>query len=293
MLVRLGAHLNKEMRIPLMLLSHGKGGARKRRLISSISIMLMITLYFSSLAIAGAKVEICHNPPGNPGLWHTITVPDNAVSAHLAHGDHEGPCDSGCTDPAECDDGNMCTTDDCGYGECVHAAVDCNDDNPITFDYCDPYQGCEYIPHCPEYATWDPEAGVCVDCPDPFRRYATEILSLIVMATEEMKPCTPYCAWYTVIGQSNPEETASDVIFGTGTGCSGTWSLFAHDLPWVPQVYEEGYALAPGGYQWGYWFEVGDGAPEISVHDYSELAACQEWVKDKFEEITGTPCEER
>lgn len=36
---------------------------------------------------------ICHRPPGNPGNQHTITVgSQNAVNAHLGHGDHEGPC---------------------------------------------------------------------------------------------------------------------------------------------------------------------------------------------------------
>ena len=38
------------------------------------------------------KVLICHIPPGNPGNEHTISVSVNAVPAHLAHGDHLGPC---------------------------------------------------------------------------------------------------------------------------------------------------------------------------------------------------------
>lgn len=40
----------------------------------------------------GHKVVICHKPDGeNP---HTITVSENAVDAHLAHGDSLGPCPS-------------------------------------------------------------------------------------------------------------------------------------------------------------------------------------------------------
>lgn len=39
------------------------------------------------------KVTICHKPPGNPDNSHTITVGENAVDAHLDHGDHEGSCD--------------------------------------------------------------------------------------------------------------------------------------------------------------------------------------------------------
>ena len=37
-------------------------------------------------------MTICHIPPGNPDNAHTITVGVNAVPAHLAHGDHCGPC---------------------------------------------------------------------------------------------------------------------------------------------------------------------------------------------------------
>jgi len=59
------------------------------------------------------KVEICHIPPGNPDNAHTITVSENAVPAHLAHGDRMDACDAaefgaccdatGCTDAAELD----------------------------------------------------------------------------------------------------------------------------------------------------------------------------------------------
>ncbi|HNB50581.1 MAG TPA: DUF5666 domain-containing protein [Anaerolineales bacterium] len=42
--------------------------------------------------IGDDKVTICHIPPGNPGNAHTITVGASAVDAHLAHGDHLGPC---------------------------------------------------------------------------------------------------------------------------------------------------------------------------------------------------------
>lgn len=41
-----------------------------------------------------AKVDVCHIPPGNPDNAHTITISENAVSAHLDHGDRLGACDS-------------------------------------------------------------------------------------------------------------------------------------------------------------------------------------------------------
>jgi hypothetical protein len=40
----------------------------------------------------GDRVTICHIPPGNPENPQTITVSENAVPAHLAHGDTLGPC---------------------------------------------------------------------------------------------------------------------------------------------------------------------------------------------------------
>ncbi len=43
-------------------------------------------------ALAASKVSLCHIPPGNPSAAHTISVSENAVPAHLAHGDQLGPC---------------------------------------------------------------------------------------------------------------------------------------------------------------------------------------------------------
>lgn len=45
----------------------------------------------------GKKVTICHIPPGNPDNAHSITISINALPAHLAHGDSEGPCNAQCT----------------------------------------------------------------------------------------------------------------------------------------------------------------------------------------------------
>jgi hypothetical protein len=42
----------------------------------------------------GAKVDVCHIPPGNPDNAHTITISEDALAAHLEHGDHLGPCES-------------------------------------------------------------------------------------------------------------------------------------------------------------------------------------------------------
>jgi hypothetical protein len=38
------------------------------------------------------KTTVCHIPPGNPANAHTICVGNDAVPAHLDHGDFVGTC---------------------------------------------------------------------------------------------------------------------------------------------------------------------------------------------------------
>jgi hypothetical protein len=59
----------------------------------------------------GAKVQVCHIPPGNPANFHTITVSQNALQAHLDHGDLAGACSANCD--ILCTDDNSCTTGEC------------------------------------------------------------------------------------------------------------------------------------------------------------------------------------
>ena len=48
----------------------------------------------NTIAGTSGKVEICHIPPGNAGARHTLWIDASALSAHLAHGDYLGQCDS-------------------------------------------------------------------------------------------------------------------------------------------------------------------------------------------------------
>jgi hypothetical protein len=41
-------------------------------------------------AAPAPKIQICHIPPGNPANWHTITISEKALGAHLKHGDLPG-----------------------------------------------------------------------------------------------------------------------------------------------------------------------------------------------------------
>jgi hypothetical protein len=123
-----------------------------------------------------AKVKVCHVPPGNPSNFHTITVSENAVQAHLGHGDLLGECSANCGQL--CDDGNACTVDACdASGSCAatHPPVSCDDGNLCTIDSCDPVSGCANPPKvCLDtdlcsVDTCDPLTGSCafppVACP--------------------------------------------------------------------------------------------------------------------------------
>ena len=51
----------------------------------------------------GAKVDVCHIPPGNPDNAHTITISENALGTHLDHGDALGPCEPTQSDSTQSD----------------------------------------------------------------------------------------------------------------------------------------------------------------------------------------------
>lgn len=59
----------------------------------SCTLLLLALLALGTAAWAGNnKVQVCHFPPGNPDNFHTITISENALSAHLGHGDVAGSC---------------------------------------------------------------------------------------------------------------------------------------------------------------------------------------------------------
>lgn len=139
------------------------------------SLMILIALFAltASAAWAGdAKVQVCHIPPGNPANFHTITISENALQAHLGHGDLAGACFAHCD--SLCSDGNACTIDACDASErCVaaHPPVNCDDSSLCTIDSCNPASGCANVPktcldsnNCTVDAC-DPLTGSCVAPP--------------------------------------------------------------------------------------------------------------------------------
>jgi len=116
------------------------------KLRASICTLLLAVLALGAPAWA-ANVQVCHVPPGDPGNFHTITISDNALPAHLAHGDLLGSCNSHCDQL--CNDGNACTIDACdGADHCAltHPPVNCDDGNLCTTNTCNPATGCSSTP---------------------------------------------------------------------------------------------------------------------------------------------------
>lgn len=113
---------------------------------------------------AAQKVKVCHIPPGNPANFHTILISENALAAHLAHGDLAGACNDLCG--ILCDDGDACTVDDAGDCEqqgCPsepRQPVNCDDARECTIDSCDATGGCA---HTPDVGASCDDGQICTD----------------------------------------------------------------------------------------------------------------------------------
>ena len=132
------------------------------RLISAVTLLMSCTLLVQA---AGVKVEICHRPRGNTDNFRTITVSENAVPAHLAHGDFVGSCDNLAS--VICNDHNPCTIDEFLLGTTIcneeHPPVDCGDPCLASCDPTPITGGCKSDPIvCPVMEVCDSNTGECV-----------------------------------------------------------------------------------------------------------------------------------
>src|SRR5919106_5182769 len=88
----------------------------KTTLPATIAVALVLGFVRPALVNGGPplKVDVCHIPPDNPNNFHTSTIPETALPAHLDHGDLAGSCGDNCE--TMCDDGDSCTIDTCEAG---------------------------------------------------------------------------------------------------------------------------------------------------------------------------------
>ena len=135
----------------------GKPGARTTMCAVALGARLWLLstalLAFSTAAQSEYEVTLCHVPPGNPGNAHVISVAEDAVSAHLAHGDRLGICADTC--PPSCYEGTEVSCVDAVDNDCdgavdaadpdcfrcgdqvVQPGEQCDDGNDNPFDGCD------------------------------------------------------------------------------------------------------------------------------------------------------------
>ena len=97
------------------------------------------------------KVTICHVPPGNPDNAHTISVSPHAANAHLGHGDHCGPCQSGlCVDDDDCGEGQICVDGQCITPSGCQTDEDCAEAEICVDGECVTPPGCQTDEDCTE-----------------------------------------------------------------------------------------------------------------------------------------------
>ncbi len=119
------------------------------------------------------------NPEIHPGVPEICDGLDNDCNGQVDESscDDGDPCTAGlCNGDLECEyayttspcnDNDLCTAKDrCDEGTCIGKnPMDCNDDDPCTIDFCEPWGGCKHQPHAEQCDDGDPCTlpGACVD----------------------------------------------------------------------------------------------------------------------------------
>ena len=117
---------------------------------------------------------------------------------------------SGCTENADCDDGNACTVDECENGTCnpSPSAVMCDDQKNCTTNTCNPQTGCVYAPmNCSDSCTACREdSGACLLDPattNPYCACKNPSLQIVCGVGVPQTPAT--CA-------NNPSNSACNSV---------------------------------------------------------------------------------
>ena len=260
--------------------------------VAALALFMLAGLTTTAGAAPLPKVDICHIPPGNPENFHTITVSENALAAHLAHGDLGGACNAVCA--ALCDDGDACTIDDtadCESDGCPAAPrdpTDCNDSALCTTDSCDSITGCANEPvtcAAPNLCTISacaPDTGECVpspvSCPDGF---ACDLDSgdCVPDAPPNLCPC-----WDT---DELLNVTAANNL--TGNSCSSRLDVDAliQNIPGSTPGVEGGFAADTGGFSGSPRCDTRDPLVTLTI-SLEDAEACIAEVKQRCADI-GDP----
>lgn len=250
----------------------------------SLAILTALFALTASAAWAGdAKVQVCHIPPDNPANFHTITISEDALQAHLGHGDLAGACFAHCD--TLCSDGNACTIDACDASEqCIstHPPVNCDDSSLCTIDSCNPATGCANVPktcadgnNCTVDAC-DPLTGACVAPP------------VVCPTGQSCNPANGQCgATCPCVGGIPDFIEALNGQFGL-TACQERPAPFEILFLTTGDGRRLGYQADPAnGAACGFFFQTG---PSIRI-SRAEAAACNALIQQKLAAagLTCTP----
>jgi hypothetical protein len=118
----------------------------------------------NSVAVNEAKITICHFPPGDTENKQTITVGTSALSAHKAHGDTIGACDSEQVHPSPTPAPTVCIMDakKCSDGSyvtrispnCEFASCPVSPTSPYYINIISPNGGETWTTGSSQYIKW-------------------------------------------------------------------------------------------------------------------------------------------
>jgi len=127
-----------------------------------------------------------------------------------------------CDNASQCDDGDICTTDSCSSGTCVHfpsAGTACPDDgNPCTLDVCDLYGQCSHPPREVGFRCGNQASNVCdgPDGCDGFGNCSPNFVPAGTPCTSDGNDCT--------LDRCNGEGVCAHTAAPPGTPCGSQTS---------------------------------------------------------------------
>ncbi len=203
-----------------------------------------------------AKVTICHIPAHDLASAHDITISENALAAHLAHGDFNGKCEDRPPAPGGCSVGEDCfaTDEQCPVGDCngptppLPASCDAVDldgggtcvDPPSQPPLFDTILVSRNDPLSSDSAACGSTSEPCVTIARGINRAAVAFRKQIFVANGVYVENVVLVSGIDVLGGYSTDFLQRDVI-GTGTVVHGAGlsspTILAHSIA-VPTIFE-------------------------------------------------------